>query len=108
MHRWLLPLAILLALAGSGRAADRDHPGGSVERTVAVAFIAHCAGYAEFVSPLLKKHGFGATFYIDDASMTNPGSRLSPRPLMSWAQVKDLSHLGFEIGNATADIRDSI
>ncbi len=44
------------------------------------------------VAPILKEHGFGATFYIT-ADWVGKNGRLT------WQQVRELEEMGFEIGN---------
>jgi len=46
-------------------------------------------------SPILKRHGFGATFYITSGWVGKPGR-------LNWEQVKELHDQGFEIGNHSA------
>jgi peptidoglycan-N-acetylglucosamine deacetylase len=55
------------------------------------------ASHATFVAPLLKKHGFGATFYI-----TEGFEFLQDKEhYLTWEQIKALHADGFEIGNHT-------
>jgi peptidoglycan-N-acetylglucosamine deacetylase len=49
-----------------------------------------------FVAPLLKEYGFGATFYICEFPDFEDTTRF-----MTWRQIKELSDMGFEIGNHT-------
>jgi len=67
------------------------------EKLVVLTFDDGCASHATFVGPLLKKLGFGATFYI--TTFGNPAP--DPQVYMSWEQIKGLEHMGFEIGNHT-------
>ena len=46
------------------------------------------------VGPLLKKYGFGATFYVCEF----PGFEDKTK-YMTWEQIRELSDMGFEIGN---------
>src|SRR5580765_3759232 len=48
-----------------------------------------------YVAPLLKKYGFGATFYICEY----PPDFSDTVKYMSWYDIKQLSDMGFEIGN---------
>jgi len=65
-----------------------------------------------FVAPLLKKHGFGATFYICEFEWLGldprfPGKpdrdsfREDKRQYMTWEQIRELDASGFEVGNHT-------
>jgi peptidoglycan/xylan/chitin deacetylase (PgdA/CDA1 family) len=47
----------------------------------------------EFVAPLLKKKGFGATFFVTNAWMEDTVN------FMQWDEVASLYKMGFEIGN---------
>ena len=46
------------------------------------------------VAPILKEHGFGATFYIT-------ADWVGRRGRVMWQQVRELDEMGFEIGNHT-------
>ena len=52
---------------------------------------------ATFVDPLLKRYGFGATFYISEGL----GFLDDKECYLTWEQIKKLSDDGFEIGNHT-------
>jgi len=67
------------------------------DRLVVLTFDDACKSHATFVGPLLKKYGFGATFYI--TRFGNPA--LSQDNYMSWQEIKALEDMGFEIGNHT-------
>jgi peptidoglycan/xylan/chitin deacetylase (PgdA/CDA1 family) len=53
-----------------------------------------------FIAPILKKYGFGATFFVTEF----PDFK-NKKYYMSWNQIKKLSEMGFEIGNHTAHHR---
>ena len=57
------------------------------------------ASHYTVVRPLLKKYGFGATFFITEGFTfhTNKDDYLT------WEQIAELSRDGFEIGNHTRD-----
>ena len=64
---------------------------------VVLTFDDSVASHATFVAPLLKKHGFGATFYI-----TEGFEFLQDKEhYLTWEQIKALHDAGFEIGNHT-------
>lgn len=67
------------------------------EKLVVLTFDDACASHATFVGPLLKKLGFGATFYITTFGNPTP----DPNVYMNWNQIKGLERMGFEIGNHT-------
>lgn len=62
------------------------------EKIVVLTFDDACVSHATFVGPLLKKYGFGGTFYVTEFS--NDKTKY-----MSWEQIKTLQDMGFEIGN---------
>jgi len=51
------------------------------------------------VRPLLKKYGFGATFFITEGF----SFRTNKTDYMTWEQIAELAADGFEIGNHTRD-----
>jgi peptidoglycan/xylan/chitin deacetylase (PgdA/CDA1 family) len=65
--------------------------------TVVLTFDDACISHYTFVAPLLKKYGFGATFYVCEF----PGMFGDPTKSLSWSQIKELAEMGFEIGNHT-------
>lgn len=67
------------------------------DRVVVLTFDDSVASHATFVAPLLKKHGFGATFFI-----TEGFEFLTDKEhYMTWEQIQKLHADGFEIGNHT-------
>ena len=64
---------------------------------VVLTFDDSVASHATFVAPLLKKHGFGATFYITEGFEFVQDKE----HYLTWAQIKQLNADGFEIGNHT-------
>ena len=53
--------------------------------------------HATFVAPLLKKYGFGATFFITEGF----DFAKDKKNYMTWEQIRKLNDDGFEIGNHT-------
>ena len=49
------------------------------------------------VPKVLKKHGFGATFYVTEGL----GFLKNPQNYLSWEQIRQLHEMGYEIGNHT-------
>ena len=68
------------------------------ERLVVLTFDDAVSNHATFVAPLLRKYGFGATFYVCEFP---PDLETNKQQYMTWKQIKGLSDLGFEIGNHT-------
>ena len=98
---------LLVISAGMGLSAkDGEEPSGEAtgvllkpipDKLVVLTFDDACASHATFVAPLLKKYGFGATFYICEF-----GKNFSNKTFyMSWEQIRALDEMGFEIGNHT-------
>jgi len=66
-------------------------------KVVVLTFDDACLSHATIVAPMLKKLGFGGTFYISDAF----GFSTRKDWYMTWEQIKSLNDAGFEIGNHT-------
>ena len=67
------------------------------DKIVVMTFDDSVASHATFVAPLLKKHGFGATFFITEGFEF----LVDKTHYMTWEQIKALDAQGFEIGNHT-------
>jgi peptidoglycan/xylan/chitin deacetylase (PgdA/CDA1 family) len=69
------------------------------DKLVVLTFDDSKASHYTVVRPLLKKYGFGATFFITEgfSFATNKADYLT------WDQIADLHRDGFEIGNHTRD-----
>jgi peptidoglycan/xylan/chitin deacetylase (PgdA/CDA1 family) len=97
-------MAIKLALCASGIAvslsivsAARLQP--IPDKLVVLTFDDSKASHYTVVRPLLRKYGFGATFFITEgfSFATNKDDYLT------WEQIGELHREGFEIGNHTRD-----
>ena len=102
-HRWprsdriAFPTTALLLAAMLGSAASatgRTTP----EPTVVLTFDDASRSHATFVAPLLKKYGFGATFFICEFP---PDFATDKTKYMTWEQIRSLHDLGFEVANHT-------
>jgi peptidoglycan/xylan/chitin deacetylase (PgdA/CDA1 family) len=67
------------------------------DRLVVLTFDDSVASQATFVAPLLKKYGFGATFFITEGFEFTTDKE----HYMTWEQIEALHRDGFEIGNHT-------
>ena len=67
------------------------------DKLVVLTFDDSVASQATFVAPLLKKHGFGATFFITEGFEF----LVDKQNYMTWEQIQALHEQGFEIGNHT-------
>jgi peptidoglycan/xylan/chitin deacetylase (PgdA/CDA1 family) len=84
---------IILAAIATTAAATAPVP----DRVIVLTFDDSVASHATFVAPLLKKHGFSATFFI-----TEGFEFLTDKEhYMTWEQIQKLHADGFEIGNHT-------
>ena len=69
---------------------------------VVLTFDDAVANHCTFVAPILRKYGFGATFYITE--LQGEGDDCfdrDKRQYMTWEQIASLDQMGFEIGNHT-------
>ncbi|UCG46357.1 MAG: family 78 glycoside hydrolase catalytic domain [Phycisphaerales bacterium] len=88
-----MPLVVLCFICFlSISSGAEDHPA-IPDRLVVLTFDDGCKSHSTFVAPLLKRYGFGATFFISEAFMANK------QDYMSWEDVRGLHEAGFEIGN---------
>src|SRR5437870_1746712 len=69
------------------------------DKLVVLTFDDASKSHFTVVRPLLKKHGFGATFFVTEG-FDFPTNR---RDYMSWEEIAQLHKDGFEIGNHTRD-----
>ena len=67
------------------------------DKIVVLTFDDASQSHYNYVAPLLKKYGFGATFYVCEY----PPDFSDTSKYMSWYDIKQLSDMGFEIGNHT-------
>ena len=67
------------------------------DKLVVLTFDDSVASQVTFVAPLLKKYGFGATFFITEGFEF----AVDKEHYMTWEQIKGLDAQGFEIGNHT-------
>lgn len=93
--RWLLSLCLALHLFPVSTQALEPIP----DRLVVLTFDDSVASHHSVVRPLLKRHGFGATFFITEGF----SFRTNKQDYMTWEQIAELHRDGFEIGNHTRD-----
>lgn len=70
---------------------------GVPDKLIVLTFDDSAVSHATIVAPLLKKHGFGATFFITEGF----DFATNKKHYMTWEQIKKLHEAGFEIGNHT-------
>lgn len=83
-------LSIVSAVAGPEPIPDK---------VVVLTFDDSKASQYTVVRPLLKKYGFGATFFISEGFTF----RTNKEEYLTWEQIAELHKDGFEIGNHTRD-----
>jgi len=92
-----LCLSLLAALVTVLPAAETTPPPRVPDGLVVLTFDDSVASHATFVAPLLKQHGFGASFYI-----TEGFEFLQDKEhYLTWEQIKAMHDAGFEVGNHT-------
>ncbi|PYK97787.1 MAG: hypothetical protein DME19_15025, partial [Verrucomicrobia bacterium] len=69
------------------------------DKRVVLTFDDAVASHYSVVRPILKRYGFGATFFITEGF----SFRTNKQDYMTWEQIKELDQDGFEIGNHTRD-----
>jgi len=69
------------------------------EKLVVLTFDDACKSDVEYVAPLLKRYGFGATFFITEAYKHRQG--WNEKNYLTGQDVKKIHDAGFEIGNHT-------
>jgi peptidoglycan/xylan/chitin deacetylase (PgdA/CDA1 family) len=69
------------------------------DKLVVLTFDDSVASHYTVVRPILKRHGFGATFFITEGF----SFRTNKQDYMTWEQISELHRDGFEIGNHTRD-----
>jgi len=71
------------------------NPEKPAQKLVVLTFDDAVQSHLDYVAPLLKEKGFGATFFVSNAWMSDTTN------FMSWEDVGALYNMGFEIGNHT-------
>ena len=96
--RWIDAVTVSFLLAGALCLGARAADGATPERVVVLTFDDASRSHATFVAPLLKKYGFGATFFICEFP---PDFATDKAKYMTWGQIRSLHDMGFEIANHT-------
>ena len=63
------------------------------DKTVVLTFDDSVQSHRDFVAPLLKEYGFGATFFVTHLWMDDEEN------FMTWEDIGKIHEMGFEIGN---------
>ncbi|MEY4088655.1 MAG: hypothetical protein RJB55_926 [Verrucomicrobiota bacterium] len=88
----LLPVLVSLT-------AQASPPAPVPDKVVVLTFDDASASHHAIARPLLKRLGFGATFFITEGFTF----RTNKRDYLTWEQIAELHRDGFEIGNHTRD-----
>ena len=91
----MLPTLLLLLISATQALALEPIP----DKLVVLTFDDSSKSHVTVAAPLLKKHGFGATFFVTEGF----DSRTNKRDYMTWDEIARLHRDGFEIGNHTRD-----
>ncbi|MBO2012703.1 polysaccharide deacetylase family protein [Hymenobacter negativus] len=92
-------LLVLLALRGPQPACAQGVLRRPVpDKLVVLTFDDAVLSHATYVAPLLKKYGFGGSFFV--CEFREPPFSDKTR-YMSWAQIRKLHRLGFEVASHT-------
>lgn len=94
MFRCLALVAVILLPALPARALEPIS-----DKLVVLTFDDSVKSHHAVVRPILKKYGFGATFFITEG-FDFPTNKSD---YMTWAEIVELAADGFEIGNHTRD-----
>ncbi|MCA9444936.1 MAG: polysaccharide deacetylase family protein, partial [Candidatus Omnitrophica bacterium] len=86
---WIISLMALSMMLQSSSMALEPIP----DRTVVLTFDDNVRSHLNFVAPLLKEKGFGATFFVTHKWMDDPEN------FLNWEEIAKLDQMGFEIGN---------
>lgn len=86
-------LPVLFLAAGAGAA------GPVPDKLVVLTFDDSSASHHAVAAPVLKRYGFGATFFITEGFTF----RANKKDYLTWEQIAELHREGFEIGNHTRD-----
>ena len=68
------------------------------DHLVVLTFDDAVSSHATFVAPLLKKYGFGGTFFICEFP---PDFDSDKKKYMTWEQIRFLHEMGFEVASHT-------
>jgi peptidoglycan-N-acetylglucosamine deacetylase len=93
-------LPLIFALLAVASVPTRAATASAVpDKLVVLTFDDSSASHHAIAAPILKRYGFGATFFITEGFTF----RTNKRDYMTWEQIAELHRDGFEIGNHTRD-----
>ena len=89
-------VSVLVSIGFSSRARALEPV---PDKLVVLTFDDSVASHHSVARPVLKRYGFGATFFITEGF----SFRTNKQDYMTWPQIAELHRDGFEIGNHTRD-----
>lgn len=95
MRCWTLKLFLAALMASVATALAASGP----DKVVVLTFDDSSASAYTVARPVLKRLGFGATFFITEGFTF----KTNKRDYLTWEQIAELHRAGFEIGNHTRD-----
>jgi peptidoglycan/xylan/chitin deacetylase (PgdA/CDA1 family) len=96
MNRLVIPLIVALLSSGLIETSGLEP---LPDKLIVLTFDDSVSSHYSVVRPILKKYGFGATFFISEG-FSFPTNKVD---YMTWEQIAELNRDGFEIGNHTRD-----
>jgi peptidoglycan/xylan/chitin deacetylase (PgdA/CDA1 family) len=91
----MLPILLLLVIPAAQDLSLQPIP----DKLVVLTFDDASKSHVTVAAPLLKRFGFGATFFVTEGF----DARTNKRDYMTWDEIAQLHRDGFEIGNHTRD-----
>ncbi len=86
-------MALAVCLSGNCQILKKEIP----DKLVVLTFDDATSSQYSVVAPLLREHGFGATFFVCEFPTESP----SRSAYLNWTEIKELDKMGFEIANHT-------
>lgn len=81
-----------------------------VPYAIAITFDDGFQDFADVAWPVLQSHGFGAMVYLPSGCIGGNeswrGAHVPPRPLMDWAEIRELTKAGVTFGSHTVSHPD--
>lgn len=98
MKKWLFLLLCFSSFVPILQSQGPDHILQPIpDKLVVLTFDDGVSTHATYVAPLLKKYGFGGSFYVCEF----PPDFQDKHKYMSWEQIRQLHDMGFEVANHT-------
>jgi peptidoglycan/xylan/chitin deacetylase (PgdA/CDA1 family) len=89
--------AAILLIFGPDSRAENVLP--VPDKLIVLTFADGLETHATVYAPVLKRYGFGATFFLTESLGFTKGNERTPFRFMTWEQIRKLHKDAFEIGN---------